>query len=119
MLNLATVVLGGLGSDLRRYFEPLTAALSYLHVTCGLVHHDLKSRNILIMHDGVLKLCDLSFAAFISDSRYFEQAGQRLAIAPGRFFNFSGTWQYHAPEMLDISDSIDKATGFPITRMAR
>jgi len=77
------------------------------------------TQNILIMHDGVLKLCDLSFAAFISDSRYFEQAGQRLAIAPGRFFNFSGTWQYHAPEMLDISDSIDKATGFPITRMAR
>jgi serine/threonine protein kinase len=46
----------------RAYMRDIAAAVSYLHSRC-VIHRDIKTENILIGSDGVLKLADFGTAA--------------------------------------------------------
>lgn len=55
---------GCLEEDVARvYFAELVLALEYLH-SLGIVHRDLKPDNILIAHDGHIKLTDFGLSKF-------------------------------------------------------
>lgn len=71
-------------SDILLLLAQLASAMSYLH-TRGLVHRDICMSNILVDHDGLLKLIDFGLTVPIDSS-----------VTRGR----AGTPSYMAPEMI-------------------
>ncbi|OXB72390.1 UNVERIFIED_CONTAM: hypothetical protein H355_012862 [Colinus virginianus] len=67
------------------YFAQLVNGLHYMHTRC-IMHRDLKLENLLLDKDGVLKIADLGWCTTILGKR--------------RNFNFCGTLDYLAPEMI-------------------
>ncbi|GAK10869.1 Stk1 family PASTA domain-containing Ser/Thr kinase [Geomicrobium sp. JCM 19039] len=52
-------------TEVLEIFDQLTAAISYAHEQ-GIVHRDLKPQNILIDHDGTVKVTDFGIARAVS-----------------------------------------------------
>ena len=72
----------------------ITSGLSYLHLRHHVVHRDIKSANILCMHErlteaGCIKLADLGFAVRVSDHSACELEDN------------CGTLEYYAPELCE------------------
>ncbi|KAG0481173.1 hypothetical protein HPP92_012031 [Vanilla planifolia] len=70
--------------DVRVYARSITRALQYLHSSAGLVHGDVKGRNVLLCSEsGVGKLADFGSARRISaDAGTAGAAGTPLWMAP-------------------------------------
>ena len=68
------------------YAAEITLALEYLH-SHSIVYRDLKPENVLIQHDGHLKLTDFGFAKQVEDLTY----------------TLCGTPEYLAPEIIQSS----------------
>ncbi len=79
-----------------RIVLPLCDALEYAH-TKGIVHRDVKPANIMLSHDGRVKVMDFGLAKKIDASASFITRSQ-LAL---------GTPDYAAPEQYDAVPDID------------
>jgi len=84
---------------LRFYLRDLVSGLSYLH-SQRICHSDIKPENILIGHDGVLKLADFGLSKMLLQ-------GQSRSI----FNQKDGTPAFQAPECL--KESVTKFSLFP------
>jgi len=78
---------------LRFYLRDLVSGLSYLH-SQRICHSDIKPENILIGHDGVLKLADFGLSKILVQ-------GQSRCI----FNQKDGTPAFQAPECLNESET--------------
>jgi serine/threonine-protein kinase len=75
------------------YIVQAARGLEYAHQR-GIIHRDVKPRNVLIGQDEVVKLLDLSLARFLGDDEASEDDAQRLTRAE----SVVGTPTYMAPE---------------------
>ncbi|XP_076031894.1 serine/threonine-protein kinase chk-1-like [Oratosquilla oratoria] len=68
------------------YFNQLISGVKYMH-THGVVHRDLKPRNLLLNGDNVLKIADFGLAAKLEDRKTYlsEVCGTRGYMAPEVF----------------------------------
>ena len=77
-------------ADALRLALPICDVLEYLH-TCQVVHRDLKPTNIMICHDGSLRLMDFGIA----------MSAQARKLTLAGFTGRMGTAQYMAPEQVN------------------
>lgn len=68
--------------------EPVLSALSAAHLA-GLVHHDIKPENILLSHEGIVKVADFGLARAIESDPSATRTGLMM-----------GTVAYCAPEQI-------------------
>jgi serine/threonine protein kinase len=80
-----------------RYGVQIASALSRAHDR-GIVHRDLKTANIVVTADGLVKVLDFGLAKQIG-SGIFESSTRSLATVEGAS-SVSGTLPYMAPEIL-------------------
>jgi len=79
-----------------RYGAQIASALGRAHDR-GIVHRDLKSRNILITPEGLVKVLDFGLAKHVG-AEVFEGTTRSFATVGGSS-NISGTLPYMAPEI--------------------
>ena len=79
-------------SQVQFMFFQLATGVSYMH-SVGIIHRDIKPRNLLLNSDCSLKICDFGLA--------------RLARGNPRMTNYVCTRWYRAPEILCDSTSYD------------
>ncbi|KAL9255188.1 putative serine/threonine protein kinase IREH1 [Drosera capensis] len=110
--------LGCLDEDVARvYIAEVVLALEYLH-SLNVVHRDLKPDNLLIAHDGHIKLTDFGLSKVglinstddlsgpaVSVSSFYEEGGQRFSASEHqqerrKKRSAVGTPDYLAPEIL-------------------
>lgn len=72
-------------NDIRKFFVQTALAIEYLH-TQRVIMRDLKPENLLLDHNYNIKLCDLGWAASLSDAAYCRVK--------------AGTYAYMSPESL-------------------
>jgi len=72
-------------NDIRKFFVQTAVAIEYLH-TQQVIMRDLKPENLLLDHNYTIKLCDLGWAACLSDAAYCRVK--------------AGTYAYMSPESL-------------------
>jgi len=78
------------------WMEQVTEALDYAHQS-GFVHRDIKTRNLVLRKDGVVKILDFGLSKSLSDEdQELTQDGQML-----------GTVLYAAPEQLRGAKDVD------------
>jgi serine/threonine protein kinase/Tol biopolymer transport system component len=77
-----------------RYVAQIADALAHAHDR-GVIHRDLKSRNIIVTPDGCAKILDFGIAACVGGERDDGTTTQAAAIGGA-----SGTLPYMAPEVL-------------------
>jgi serine/threonine protein kinase len=94
----AMVASGGLAPEsVLRYGVQIAGALARAHDR-GIVHRDLKSANILITHEGLVKVLDFGLAQRASSS-FFDGPTRSFATLESTS-SVSGTLAYMAPEIL-------------------
>lgn len=74
--------------EVLRIIANVADALEYLH-NRGIVHRDLKSANILVLHDRRVKLLDFGTARIVTNSENITRHGE-----------FVGTFAYASPEQI-------------------
>jgi serine/threonine protein kinase len=72
-------------AEVKKFFVQTSLAIDYLH-TQGVIMRDLKPENLLMDQDYNIKLCDLGWAARLSDTAYCRAK--------------AGTYAYMSPESL-------------------
>ncbi|CAF0874002.1 unnamed protein product [Brachionus calyciflorus] len=77
--------------QIRNYTKQLVDAISYLH-SKNIIHRDIKSTNVMISSENVIKLIDFGMAKKGYPSAYTTQSDSSSAIV--------GTLAYMAPEIL-------------------
>jgi serine/threonine protein kinase len=77
-----------------RYIAQLFSAISYLHHR-GVVHRDIKLENIMLTHQGEIKLIDFGFSKRIGDKRVLNSC--------------CGSPNYMSPEMLRSTRTQDQS----------
>ncbi len=90
-----------LPSRARRILLDVLDILGYAHER-GIVHQDIKPENILVTDDGEVKLTDFGLGHTITGDSLLLSASLRSEAQP-----FGGTLAYMAPEVRDMSGSID------------
>lgn len=75
-------------TEARRYFQQLVSALHYCHSN-GVTHRDIKPQNILLDHEGKLKVSDFGLSALPEQLR-----------SDGQLHTCCGTPSYTAPEVV-------------------
>ncbi len=80
-----------------RYLLQMAQGLKFVHER-GLIHRDLSSRNVRVLHDHSIKLMDFGLARDLSDAT--------LTLLGENF----GTVNYTAPEQLDNMRGVDLRT---------
>ena len=81
------------------FLEPVVEALAAAHAA-GLVHRDIKAENVLISHDGRVKVADFGLARAVATSETNATAGVLI-----------GTVAYLAPEQVESGEA-DERTDF-------
>jgi serine/threonine-protein kinase len=92
-------LLAGKGLPKKRvllYGAQLAAALAHAH-ECGLIHRDIKSSNVIIKANGVVKLIDLGLALRLRQTQLEKYASSASVEEVGET---GGTLPYLAPEIL-------------------
>jgi hypothetical protein len=80
-----------------RYGVQIAGALAHAHGR-RIVHHDLKSSNIVVTHDGLVKVLDFGLARHMPADESVDQTMTFTKVdSPGEV---SGTLSYMAPEVL-------------------
>ncbi|ORX54453.1 Pkinase-domain-containing protein [Hesseltinella vesiculosa] len=72
-------------SEIRSIFKQIALAVQHLH-TNGITHRDVKDENVVLDHNGRIRLIDFGSAAYVKKGR--------------RYDTFVGTLDYAAPEIL-------------------
>jgi serine/threonine protein kinase len=67
--------------DIRRYTRAIVEGLSHIHSN-GFVHCDIKLQNILVFHDGEIKIADFGLAKKTGEKQRFECRGTPLFMSP-------------------------------------
>uniref|UniRef100_A0A182J9A9 Uncharacterized protein n=1 Tax=Anopheles atroparvus TaxID=41427 RepID=A0A182J9A9_ANOAO len=75
---------------IKSYFYQISNAVNYCHQK-AIMHRDLKTSNLLVNLEGVIKVADFGMACLFAE--------------PRRFSSTAGTRIYRAPEMLLGSQS--------------
>lgn len=75
----------------------ITSGIDHLH-QCGLIHHDVKKSNVLMMDDGTCAVCDFGLSEFANIQGHGNPR-----------YRINGTPGYRAPEQ-------DKTSSLPITQ---
>ena len=89
---------GGLPPDsVLRYAVQITGALVRAHDR-GIVHRDLKSANILVTPDGLVKVLDFGLAKRVQGEKFEDST--RSFVTTETATSVSGTLHYMAPEIL-------------------
>lgn len=83
----------------RKYMFQLASGLAYMH-SQGYVHCDVKPENVLI-HNGVIKVCDLGLAGPTSSQRHGPATGTGAYMAP-ELVNRKHTIPYTIEEAQDV-----------------
>ena len=71
--------------DIKNLMKQLLDGLAYLH-SKHIIHRDLKTSNLLLTNDGILKICDFGLAKIVEDNKPLT--------------NLVVTLYYWAPELL-------------------
>ena len=88
---------GGLAPELvLRYGAQITSALARAHDR-GIVHGDLKTSNVVVTNDGLVKVLDFGLARRIGGTGDARARSETLSQEPS---TLSGTLEYMAPELL-------------------
>lgn len=75
---------GGLEEEVAKgIFREIGAAIEYLHVQVGIIHHDVKLENVLMTSDGRVKLCDFGFAVESGGARKYGDGNGHGEGCPG------------------------------------
>ncbi len=96
-----SALIGGTGlavESILRYGVQIAGALAHAH-SRGIVHRDLKSSNIVVTNDGLVKILDFGLARRIPASMPLPEKTQTLAQMEGEE-SLSGTLAYMPPEVL-------------------
>jgi predicted Ser/Thr protein kinase len=81
-----------------RYGVQISAALAHSH-NRGIIHRDLKSSNIVVTPEGLIKVLDFGLAKR-KEKELLEGATQSISPATSAKQGLTGTLQYMAPELL-------------------
>ncbi|MCY3006792.1 MAG: Hsp70 family protein [Planctomycetota bacterium] len=87
------------GSDAIKVIEQAAVALEYAH-SLGIVHRDIKPGNMMLNHQGVLKILDFGLAV-LRDLGGSHEVGKSQII---------GTVEYMSPEQINTPDLVDERT---------
>lgn len=82
----------------RAYFQQLLLGVHWCH-TLGVAHRDLKPQNLLLGHEGGLKIADFGLAASFNPDPHRDDGGSR-----GLRRTMCGSPLYMAPELLCLRD---------------
>ncbi len=87
------------GNDALKILEQAAVALDYAH-SLGIVHRDIKPGNMMLTHQGVLKILDFGLAVLRDIGRSDDTTKSQLI----------GTVEYMSPEQINTPDLVDHRT---------
>ena len=91
--------------EARYYLKQFVNTMVEVH-RLGIVHRDIKTENVMITHDGEVKIIDFGTA---KDTQHPEVEVPGNSMRKKKFENFIGTPYFMAPECINNKDSTFKS----------